>query len=200
VIPWSFSPDGRYLVYVDLDTDTKGDLWILPLDASDPEHPTPGQPEVFLKTAANEGLGAAFSPDGRCIAYHSDESGPDQVYVRPFHGAAGGKWQLSTNGGQFPFWSRDGRALYYMAADWRIMVAEYTAKDGVLTPGTPRVWSDTLIRPMTRSLTPGLQPLDLAPDGRRFAALPRDTAPDQKGSVHVTFLLNFFDELHRRLP
>ena len=49
------------------------------------------------------------------------------------------------------------------------MVAEYTVKDGLLTPGTPRAWSDTLIRPTTRSMTPGLAPLDLAPDGRRFA-------------------------------
>jgi hypothetical protein len=78
------------------------------------------------------------------------------------------------------------------------MVAEYTAKGDQFTPGTPRMWSDTPIRPMIRSLTPGLQPLDLAPDGRRFAVLPRDVATDEKGSVHVTFLLNLFDELRRR--
>jgi hypothetical protein len=79
------------------------------------------------------------------------------------------------------------------------MVVEYTAKGGVFTPGTPHVWSETPIRPMMRSMTPGLQPLDLAPDGRRFAVLPRDVATDEKGSVHVTFLLNLFGELQRPL-
>jgi Tol biopolymer transport system component len=203
VIPSSFSPDGRYLSYVDVTTDTHADIWILPLDASDPEHPMPGQPEIFLKTPSNEGLGgAAFSPDGRWIAYDSDESGRDEVYVRRFHSAVGGKWQLSTSSGSLAFWSRDGRALYYLTQDDRsiTMVAEYTAKGDQFTPGTPRVWSETSIRPMTRSMTPGLQPLDLAPDGHRFAVLPRDVAADEKGSVHVTVLLNLFDELHRRLP
>jgi WD40 repeat protein len=203
VIPSFFSPDGRYLSYVDVTTDTRADIWILPLDPSDPEHPMPGKPEIFLKTPSNEGLGgAAFSPDGRWIAYDSDESGRDEVYVRRFHSAVGGKWQLSTSSGSYPFWSRDGRALYYQTADDRmiIMVAEYTAKGDQFTPGTPRVWSETSIRPMIRSMTPGLQPLDLAPDGHRFAVLPRDVAADEKGSVHVTVLLNLFDELHRRLP
>jgi serine/threonine protein kinase/WD40 repeat protein len=201
VIPSSFSPDGRYLSYVDMTTDTGADIWILPLDASDPEHPKPGKPEIFLKTPSNEGLGgAAFSPDGRWIAYDSDESGRAEVYVRRFRSAVGGKWQLSTSSGSSAFWSRDGRALYYLTQDDRniTMVAEYTAKGDQFTPGTPRVWSDTPIRPMIRSLTPGLQSLDLAPDGRRFAVLLRDVATDQKGSVHVTFLLNLFDELRRR--
>jgi serine/threonine-protein kinase len=199
-IPWSFSPDGRYLLYGDITPDTRSDLWLLPLNTSDPEHPTPGKPEIFLKTPASEGLeGAALSPDGRWIAYDSDESGRHEVYVRPLHGTDAGKWQLSTSGGAYPFWSRDGRALYYLKEDDRIMVAEYTAKRGLFTPGTPRVWSETSIRPMTRSKTPGLQALDLAPDGRHFAVLPRDVATDEKGSVHVTFLLNLFDELRRRL-
>jgi serine/threonine-protein kinase len=201
VIPSSFSPDGRYLSYVEVTTDTQADIWILPLDASDPEHPIPGKPEIFLKTPSNEGLGgAAFSPDGRWIAYNSGESGQDEVYVRRFHSAVGGKWQLSTNSGTYPLWSRDGRTLYYVTEDDRniTMVAEYTAKGDQFTPGTPRVWSDTPIRPTIRSLTPGLQPLDLAPDGRRFTVLPRDVATDEKGSVHVTFLLNLFDALSRR--
>ena len=194
---WSFSPDGRYLSYSEIASDTRADSWILPVDATDPEHPKPGKPEVFLKTPATE-AGAVFSRDGRWLAYTSNESGRAEVYVRPFHNAAGGKWQISTGGGGYSFWSRDGRALYYvaLASDGRIMAVDYTASAASFTVGKPRVWSEAPVRG-----TPiGYQALDLAPDGKRFAILPRDEVVDEKGSVHATFLLNFFDELHRRLP
>jgi Tol biopolymer transport system component len=196
-IPWSFSPDGRYLAYHDITVTSRGDydLWILPVDASDPEHVKPGTPEVFLKTPAREGA-PAFSPDGRWISYFSDESGEPEVYVRPFHRAAVGKWLISTRGGSYSYWSRDGRALYYLAQDQRIMVVEYTATGESFTSRTPRVWSETPIR---RSGL-GYEPLDLAPDGKRFAILPSEEAAEGKGSVHATFLLNFLDELQRRLP
>ena len=116
IIPWSFDPEGQRLLYVDLAADTRADIWILPLDANDPERPKPGEPEVFLKTSANEGLfGAAFSPDGRWIAYHSDESGQGEVSVRSVRGGLGGKWKLSTNGGRYPLWSRDGSTLHYLS-------------------------------------------------------------------------------------
>ena len=82
---------------------------------------------MFLKTPASEGT-ASFSPDGRWIAYTSDESGRFEVYVRPFQGSGGGKWQISTGGGAYSFWSRDGRELYFMTLDNHIMVADYTAK------------------------------------------------------------------------
>jgi Tol biopolymer transport system component len=193
--PSSFSPDGRYLSYQENTADTGTDLWILPLDASDSEHPKPGTPEVFLKTPVNEAL-AAFSPDGRWISYLSQELGRPEVYVRPFHGSASGKWKISTSGGSYSFWSRDGRALYYLAQDQRIMVVEYTATGESFTAGTPRVWSETPVR----ATQPSFQQLDLAPDGKRFAILPREAVADEKGSVHATFLLNFFDELQRRLP
>ena len=194
-IPRSFSPDGRYLSYFETAADTGADLWILPLDASDSEHPKPGTPEVFLKTPANEAEGA-FSPDGRWIAYLSTESGRTEVYVRPFNRAAGGKWQISTSGGVYASWSHDGRALYYTAVDQRIMVVDYTATPESFAAGKPRVWSE---RPVRATLA-GFQPLDLAPDGKRFAVLPSAVVADEKGSLHATFLLNFFDELHRRLP
>ena len=93
--------------------DTGFDLWTLPLDVSDPEHPKPGKPELFLGTPFNE-QEPAFSPDGRWIAYTSNESGRNEVYVRPFPGGApsgSGKWQISTGGGAHPIWSRNGREL-----------------------------------------------------------------------------------------
>ena len=196
LVPWSFSPDGRYLSYGELTNGTDLDLWILPVDASDPEHLKPGTPEVFLKTPAAE-WGARFSRDGRWISYASDESGRDEVYVRPFHRAAGGRRQISTNGGTFSYWSPDGRALYYLAADRRIMVAEYTATGESFSAGTPRVWSETPVRNV--GLREYETTLDLAPDGTRFAVFPSEAA-DQKGSAHAIFLLNFLDELQRRLP
>ena len=106
-------------------TDTRSDSWTLPLDLTDPEHPKPGKPEVFLKTPASEGA-AVFSPDGHWITYTSDESSRYEVYVRPFQSSGGGKWQISTGGGTYSFWSRDSRELYFMTPDNHIIVAEYT--------------------------------------------------------------------------
>ena len=145
VSPYWFSPDGKRLAFAEVAPDTGADVWTLPLDLSDPEHPKPGNPELFLRTPSNE-YDPAFSPDGRWIAYSSQESGQPEVYVRPFPGGRPGMWQISTDAGV--------------------------------------LWS-----------------MDLAPDGKRFAVFPRPEATGgQKGSVHVTVLLNFFDELRRRVP
>ena len=195
----SFSPDGRRLAYYEINPETKIDIWTLPLDLTDAEHPKPGRPEPFLRTPFSEGS-AVFSPDGRWLSYASDESGRFEVYVRPFQssqGGPGGKWQISTAGGDYSFWSRDGKELYYRGNDNRIMVVDYTAKGDSFAAGKPRVWSDTQIRPAAV----GSPPLDMAPDGKRFAVFPLSgAAAEDKGSVHVTFLLNFFDELRRRVP
>jgi Tol biopolymer transport system component len=91
------------------------DLWTLPLDTSDPDRPKPGKPEPFLRTPADE-TAPRFSPDGRWIAYRSNESGSDEVYVRPFPGP-GGKSQISTAGGLYGIWSKNGHELFYETAD-----------------------------------------------------------------------------------
>ena len=116
-----FSPDGRFLIY-DEHTSQREDLWVLPLEAS------PGgerKPIPFLVTQADETFGQ-FSPDGKWIAYSSDESGPREVYVQGFApdrvpAAAGGKWKISTAGGDKPRWRRDGTELYYIARDRKLM-------------------------------------------------------------------------------
>jgi Tol biopolymer transport system component len=199
VFPYSFSPDGKGLAFAEFGMDTGYDLWTLPLDVSDANHPKPGKPELFLRTPFSE-TEPAFSPDGRWIAYPSDELGRYEVYVRPFPGGApsgSGKWQISTAGGRHPIWSRNSRELFYQAPDTRIMVAAYTAKADSFAPDKPRPWSDARIL----EVPGGPWDLDLAPDGKRFAVFPRpDAAGEQKGSVHVTVLLNFFDELRRRVP
>jgi Tol biopolymer transport system component len=147
--PNSFSRDGPRLVYHQAGSETKFDLWTLPLDLSDADHPKPGKPEVLLRTPFNEGEGR-LSPEGRWLSYTSDESGKYEVYVRPFHssqGGPGGQWQISTAGGGYSFWSRDGRELYYESSDNRIMAVSYVVKGDSFLYAKPRVWSDTQIRP-----------------------------------------------------
>jgi serine/threonine-protein kinase len=191
--PWSVSRDGR-LLYFERNPETGIDLWTLPLDFTDPDHPKPGKPEPFLRTPADETV-ARFSPDGRWIAYRSNESGHNEIYVRPFPSAGGGKWQVSTGDASYVTWSSNGRELFYARQDNRIMVVDYTVEGATFVPGKPRLWSDRQI------FYTGTMNLDLAPDGKRFAVLaPIETAGTDKGSVHVTFLLNFFDELRRKMP
>jgi predicted Ser/Thr protein kinase/WD40 repeat protein len=196
--PYSISPDGQRLAYRQ-QTDGNGvDLWTLPIDLKDPDHPKPGKAEAFLQTQSNEANGA-FSPDGRWIAYQSDDTGKYEIYVRPFSGPRGGKWQISTGGGQLAIWSRNGRELFFETLDNHIMVVNYTTSGNSFTVvGKPHVWSDTQIGGVTGS---SIQNYDLAQDGKHFVVFLREKAPvAQSGPLHVTFLLNFFDELRRRAP
>jgi serine/threonine-protein kinase len=193
-VPYSFSPDGHRLAFFQMRPGTDYDLWTLPLDTSDPDHPKAGRPELFLGTSAIE-LRPAFSPDGHWIAYESSEAGSEEIYVRPFPSGSG-KWQVSTGGGQFPIWSRDGRQLFYETLDHRIMAADYTARGDSFAAGKPRLWSTRRIASTSFSAN-----LDLHPDGKRFVVLSDPDMPsEQKNSVHATFLLNFSDEVKRRIP
>ena len=193
--PQSFTPDGRRLAF-DNNVKTKVgvEIWTLPLDLGDPDHPKPDKPEPFLTGAVRE-VDAAFSPDGKWMAYSSNESGTDDIFVRPFPGP-GGKWRISTGGGKYPTWSQNGRELFYLSgADDRIMITNYTARGDSFSAANPRVWSDRqVLRPNF------VRVLDLHPDAKRFAVFPRPDVEQGKGTLHVTFLLNFGDELQRRVP
>jgi serine/threonine-protein kinase len=196
VNPYSFFPGGRRLAYWGVDANGLSKIWTLALDLSDPDHPKPGKPELFLNTQASERY-PVVSPDGKWIAYESDESGHYEVYVRPFPiqpGGAGGKWQISTTGGALPLWSPHTRELFFQNQDHRIMVTDYEFKNESFLPGKPRLWSDVRVQDLA-----GIPNYDLAPDGKRFAIFPEPkAAPTENESVRVTFLLNFFDELRRR--
>ena len=100
--PVSWSPDGENLAFVMTHPDTRDDVWVLSLGA---------EPEALLAAEFDE-HSPMFSPDGRWLAYVSDESGREEVYVRPFPGE-GGKQAVSTSGGREPMWSRDGRMLFF---------------------------------------------------------------------------------------
>jgi len=193
VPPASFSPDGRRLAYTERSPETGFDLWTLTLDLSDPEHPKPGKPELFLRTPFNEQDGV-FSPDGRWIAYTSDESGARELYVRPFPGP-GGKWQISTGGAKYPRWAPKEHTLFYASqGDVGIMAVDYTATADSFSASRPRLWAALPMIDATGDVN-----LDVAPDGKRFAVFPAPDAKEgDKGSVQVTFLLNFFEELQRK--
>jgi serine/threonine-protein kinase len=179
-LPGSFSPDGKRLALNQI-----GGVFTASIEG-DPGHPRLGKPELFVEKAGQ----SEFSPDGRWLAYISNISGTVEVYVRPFPGP-GGRWQISTGGGVSPRWSRAGRELLFETLDNRVMVVSYTAQGESFAAGKPRVWSETRLLNVI-----GIPVYDLAPDGKRIAAI---LAGDQ-GPTHLTFLLNFFDELRRRAP
>jgi hypothetical protein len=166
----------------------------LPLELTDPDRPKPGKPELFLRTPNDESV-PRFSPDGRWIAYRSNYSGNNEIYVRPFPAAGGSRWQISVGGGLYGLWSNNGHELFYETTDYRIMVVDYRAEGASFVAGKPRPWSDKQL------FYTGALNLDLAPDGKRFAVLAQsENTGAEKGSVHVVMLQNFFDELKRRIP
>ncbi len=195
--PYSFSPDGKRLAFQQTGINGSPDIFTAPVE-SDPARGALGvrlgKAELFLGTPFIEHT-PAFLPDGQWLAYQSNESGTYEVYVRPFPGP-GGRRQISTGGGFFPLWSRDGHELLFETPDQRVMVVSYTATGDSFAAGKPRVWTETRLRD-----SGSYSNYDLAPDGKRVAAtLPDNDASGGKGPTHLTFLLNFFDELRRRAP
>ena len=138
--PWSFTPDGKRLAFIESTSagSASFDLWTVPIE-SEGAGLRGGKPEVFLQTPADE-RAPAISPDGRWMAYASDESGTLQVYVRAFPDT-GGKRQVSNSGGTYPMWSRTGHELLFETLDNHIMVAAYTVKGEAFVTDKPRVWS-----------------------------------------------------------
>ena len=169
-IPFDWSHDGRFLLYAGLDPQTSSDLWVLPIEGD-------RKPFVFLKTNVEERR-AQFSPDGRWVAYMSNESGRYEIYLRPFSGAtsgtssgapsgagARGQWQLSTSGGISPRWRGDGKELYYIAPDSKLMATPIAASGATIEPGTPVALFQTRIYGGGVDVNTGAQ-YDVSSDGR----------------------------------
>ena len=189
--PSSFHPNGKYLAFSET-TQNLSDLMILPMEGDEKSGWKPGKPSVFLSTPATE-YEPMFSPDGRWIAYNSDEFGRFEVFVRPFPGP-GGKWQISTGGGIYPAWSQKRHELLYLAPDNRIMVASYTVEGDSFKADKPRLWSEQAILPLRN-----FRYFDLHPDGDRVAVADPSGQAEEKLDK-VTFIFNFFDELRRIAP
>ncbi len=196
-VPFTFTPDGNRLAFHRFGANGS-EIWTVPVDG-DPERPRLGKPELFLSSPFVD-LEPAISPDGRWLAYASNESGSPEVYVRAFPGP-GGKWQISTGSGHFPVWSRSSHELFFeKVGEVGIMTAAYTASGspnaGTFTASTPRMWSAV---PLAASYN--FPNYDVAPEGNRIVAiLAPDDPESQKPLTHVTFLLNFSDELQRKAP
>ena len=139
-VPVSWHPSGKFLAFAELNPQTNFDLLILPMEGDEASGWKPGKPTVFLNSRFDE-REPMFSPDGRWIAYQSNESGRNEVYVQPYPGP-GGKWQISTGGGVFPTWSRTARELFFGTPTQQIMVAAYDVEGDAFRAEKPRLWSD----------------------------------------------------------
>jgi serine/threonine-protein kinase len=190
--PDSWHPSGTPLAFHELSPQTGFDVMILPIEGGDASGLKADRATAFLNSRFNE-LQAAFSPNGQWLAYVSDESGKFEVYVRPFPGP-GGKWQISTGGGFYPTWSRNGRELFYETPDQRLMGVSYAERPGSFLADAPRPGF-----PVRVPTQQGIRGFDLHPDGRRFAVL-QDVEEPGAGREQVVLLLSFFDELRRLAP
>jgi eukaryotic-like serine/threonine-protein kinase len=188
-------PTGRFLAFTAVRPGTVDDLMILPMEGNAARELTPGKPAVFLGTPAGE-TNPVFSPDGRWIAYFSNEAGGgvSDVYVRPFPGP-GGKWRVSAEYGTVPRWSTSGHELLFLSPQGKIMFASYTVVGDSFMADKPQIWSPTSIA----GARTGRGPYDLHPDGKRVAAT---ATQEQINAVQdkVVFVFNFADYLRRIAP
>jgi len=178
-LPSDWSLDGRFVLYqmISARSKTGFDLWIYSVQEK--------KAFAFFSTPAAEILGC-FSPDARWIAYQSDESGKPEVYVTPFPGH-GGKWLISAGGGGQPAWSRDGREIFYLSADNKLMAVEVKA-DSTFEAGTPRVLFDIRLK-----ATNGRR-YDVAADGKRFLI---NTPVGEVKANPITLVQNWEAEIKR---
>jgi serine/threonine-protein kinase len=181
--PSDVTPDGRTLMFGQIDNEGRAVLWTMLLLGD-------RTPRLYLDTATNNradaefaGGKARFSPDGRWVAYPSSESGPLEVYVRAFPGP-GGKWQVSTGGGLVPLWSRSGKELFFVA-NGAITAVDVQA-GASFSHGEPR-------RLFTYN-APAFSDYSVTSDGRFVLLTTADAA--NAAEVHVT--VNWADELKRR--
>jgi Tol biopolymer transport system component len=177
----SFEPDGRGLVYSGFTSpQAKKEIWQVPLEGGT-------APRRVLATGFNN-AGPSLSPDGRWLAYVADESGRDEVYVRPYPGP-GGRWQVSLNGGTEPLWSPTGHEIFYRNGDLMIAAAVRT-RTGFEVRSRTRLFTGPYDPAVVK-----VRNYDVTRDGRTFLMLQRVVGARQ--AVVVT--LNWFDEANRKV-
>lgn len=171
-----WSPDGRSLLVVH-SGGAGEDLWVLPMEGE-------RKPVPFLQTNFNENQGR-FSPDGKWVAYTSDESGRYEVYVRPFPSGSS-KWRVSPDGGELPHWRGDGKEIYYLTPDRKLMAAAVNAGRDGLTVSVPQQLFSTQMH--LRPSGAPLVPYDISSDGKKFLM---DAKLADQGESALTVVVNW---------
>jgi Tol biopolymer transport system component len=179
-VPGSFSPDGQTIAFMEVNSETGPDIWTLGLGDR--------KARPFLKTPASE-TAPRFSPDGRWMAYTSDESGRWEVYVQPYPGP-GGKWQISTDGGAEPVWNLTGHELFYRSGN-RMMAVPVTLQPE-FSAGKPVALFEGPWLPTPLSFPN----YDVSRDGQRFLML--KIADQDEGARQIVVVQNWLEELNRR--
>jgi len=184
-VAFSFLPDGTRLIYGQPDA-APFDIGIVDLKG---EHKS----ELVLHEPFSE-TNAEFSPDGKWIVYESDESGKNEIYVRPFPNTNGGRWQISVGGGTRPVWARNGRELFYLSNNKVMSVS--IASDGSFAAGNPQmVFEGSYVAPLNG------RTYDVSPDGKRFLMIKNARRSDATAtSQELILILNWFEELKQRVP
>ncbi len=179
--PMSWSRDGRYLAYERQDTHGKKntEIWVLPLFGD--RKPFPVVQSEF------ESVFPQFSSDGKWLAYASNESNRYEVYVVPFPGGSG-KWQVSTSGGSQPRWRRDGKEMFYLAADNKVMAVDVGAKGATLELNNLRLLFQAHPASAPRWL------YDVSADGKRFLV---NSATEQGSAEPLTLVVNWTADLKK---
>ena len=190
--PRVFTPDGAAVVYRETTAESGYDLHLLTLPTE------PGAKPQTRPLAQSRFIedGPDFSPDGRWLAYASDESGQGEVYVRPFPNVEAGRWQVSTQGGTHPIWARNGRELFYSTPSGALVVVPVQTEGG-FSAGNPRVLFEGTY--LLSTAPGGPRQYDVHPDGTRFL---RITAGNTQTAVapHIVVVQNWFEELKRLVP
>ncbi len=187
--PFSISADGKTL-FVLYRKAANYDIAAMPMNGD-------RQWKPLLNESHNE-VYPTISPDGRWLAQTSNESGQYEIYVRPFPALDSGKWQVSTNGGDEPLWSQDGRELFYrgIGSNAGAVLAVTVETEPAFNPNAPRILfrGDYVLEASVN--------WDISPDGKRFLLIKESGsgASASEGSPKINIVLNWLEELKQRVP
>ncbi len=180
-VPYDWTSDGKYILLRQENVATKVDLIALPMFGDK-------KPFPVVQTEAQEDLGR-FSPDGRWVAYMSDESGKNEVYIQAFP-VSEGKWQVSVNGGGSPVWAKSGKEIFYLAPDKKLMAVDITLKQNSVEQGIPKPLFDTFVDSYDAP-----NRYAVSRDGKRFLV---NSSADSDSTKPITVVLNWTVEFKKK--